>query len=36
MFQKKIDMAFEIDLPVNETKFSKTTIKNDTFPLKLI
>ena len=35
--KKKIDLAFEIDLPVNETKFSKTTItKNDTFSLKLI
>ena len=36
-FRKKIDWAFEIDLPVNEINFSKATItKNDTFSLKLI
>ena len=30
--QKKIELAFKIGLPVNETPFSKTTItKNNTF-----
>ena len=32
---KKIELPFEIDLPVNETKFSKTAItKNGTFLYK--
>ena len=32
MVQKKIKLAFEMGLPINETQFSKTTItKNDTF-----
>ena len=31
-FQKKIELAFEIGLPVSQTQFSKKTItKNNTF-----
>ena len=31
LFLKKIKLAFEIGLPINETQFSKTTTKNDFF-----
>ena len=31
LFLKKIKLAFEIGLPINETQFSKTTTKNNTF-----
>ena len=33
---KKIELAFEIGLPVNKTQFSKTVTKNDTFFHKLV
>ena len=29
--QDKFELGFEIDLPVNETQFSKTTINNNFF-----
>ena len=29
--QDKFELGFEIDLPVNETQFSKTTINNTFF-----
>ena len=33
---KKIELAFEIGFSASETKFFKTTIKNDTFSHKLM